>query len=29
MKCVTSVFTIFFEDPFWVGILGKNYDGKN
>jgi hypothetical protein len=29
IKCVTSVFTIFFEDPFWVGILEENYDEKN
>jgi hypothetical protein len=29
IKCVTSVFTIFFEDPFWVGILEKNYNGIN
>jgi len=28
-KCVTSVFTIFFEDPFWVGILEENYNGIN
>jgi hypothetical protein len=27
IKCVTSVFTIFFEDPFWVGILEENYNG--
>jgi len=29
IKCVTSVFTIFFEDPFWIGILEENYDGIN
>jgi len=29
VKCVTSVFTVFFEDPFWVGILEENYDDKN
>jgi len=29
IKCVTSVFTIFFEDPFWVGILEENYNGIN
>ena len=29
VKCVTSVFTIFFEDPFWVGILEENYNGIN
>jgi hypothetical protein len=29
MKCVTSVFTVFFEDPFWVGILEENYNGIN
>jgi len=29
IKCVTSVFTIFFEDPFWVGILEENYNGVN
>jgi len=29
MKCVTSEFTVFFEDPFWVGILEENYDGIN
>jgi len=29
VKCVTSVFSIFFEDPFWVGILEENYDGIN
>jgi hypothetical protein len=29
VKCVTSVFTIFFEDPFWVGILEENYDENN
>jgi len=28
-KCVTSIFTIFFEDPFWVGILEENYNGIN
>jgi len=28
-KCVTSVFTVFFEDPFWVGILEENYNGIN
>jgi len=28
-KCITSVFTIFFEDPFWVGILEENYNGIN
>jgi hypothetical protein len=26
---VTSIFTIFFEDPFWIGILEENYDEKN
>jgi hypothetical protein len=26
---VTSVFTIFFEEPFWVGILEENYNGIN
>jgi len=25
-KCVTSVFTVFFEDPFWVGVLEENYN---
>jgi len=29
IKCVTSVFTIFFEDPFWVGILEENCNGIN
>jgi len=29
MKCVTSIFTIFFEDPFWVGVLEENYNGIN
>ena len=29
IKCVTSVFTIFFEDPFWVGILEENYNDIN
>ena len=29
MKCVTSVFTVFFEDPFWVGVLEENYNGIN
>jgi len=29
IKCVTSVFTVFFEDPFWVGILEENYDQKD
>jgi len=29
IKCVTSIFTIFFEDPFWVGILEENYNGIN
>jgi hypothetical protein len=29
IKCVTSTFTIFFEDPFWVGVLEENYDDKN
>jgi hypothetical protein len=29
IKCVTSTFTIFFEDPFWVGILEENYDENN
>jgi hypothetical protein len=29
VKCVTSIFTIFFEYPFWVGILEENYDEKN
>jgi len=29
IKCVTSVFTIFFEDPFWIGILEENYNGIN
>jgi len=29
IKCITSVFTIFFEDPFWVGILEENYNGTN
>ena len=29
MKCVTSVFTIFFEDPFWIGVLEENYNGIN
>jgi len=29
IKCVTSVFTVFFEDPFWVGILEENYDEIN
>jgi len=29
IKCVTSVFTVFFEDPFWVGILEENYNGIN
>jgi len=29
IKCVTSVFTIFFEDPFWVGILEENYNCIN
>jgi hypothetical protein len=24
--CVTSVFTIYFEDPFWVGVLEENYN---
>jgi hypothetical protein len=28
-KCVTSIFTVFFEDPFWVGVLEENYDGIN
>jgi len=28
-KCITSVFTIFFEDPFWVGVLEENYNGIN
>jgi len=28
-KRVTSVFTIFFEDPFWVGVLEENYNGIN
>jgi len=27
-ECVSSVFTVFFEDPFWVGILEENYDGE-
>jgi hypothetical protein len=27
-KCVTSVFTVFFEDPFWVGVLEEDYDGS-
>ena len=29
IKCVTGVFTVFFEDPFWVGILEENYNGIN
>ena len=29
MKCVTSVFTVFFEDPLWVGVLEVNYNGIN
>jgi hypothetical protein len=29
IKCVTSIFTIFFKDPFWVGILEENYNGIN
>jgi len=29
IKCVTSVFTVFFDDPFWVGLLEENYNGKN
>jgi len=29
IKCVTSVFTVFFEDPFWVGVLEENYNGIN
>jgi len=29
IKCVTSVFTVFFEDPFWVGIVEENYNGIN
>ena len=29
MKYVTSVFTVFFEDPFWVGVLEENYNGIN
>jgi len=29
IKRVTSVFTVFFEDPFWVGILEENYNGIN
>jgi len=29
INCVTSVFTIFFEEPFWVGILEENYNGIN
>jgi len=28
-KCITSVFTVFFDDPFWVGILEENYNGIN
>lgn len=27
-SCVTSVFTIFFEDPFWVGVLEEQYDDQ-
>ena len=27
INCVTGVFTVFFEDPFWVGILEENYNG--
>jgi len=29
IKCVTSVFTIFFENPYWVGVLEENYNGIN
>jgi hypothetical protein len=29
MKYVTSVFTIFFENQFWVGVLEENYNGIN
>jgi len=29
IECITSVFTVFFEDPFWVGILEENYNGVN
>jgi len=29
IKCVTSVFTVSFEDPFWVGVLEENYNGIN
>lgn len=28
MKNVTSKFTIFFENPFWVGVFENNSDGK-
>jgi len=28
-KRITSVFTVFFEDPFWVGVLEENYDNQN
>lgn len=28
-KCITSIFTVFFEDPFWVGVLERNYNGIN
>jgi len=26
---ITSIFTVFFEDPFWVGVLEENYNGIN
>jgi len=29
IKPITSTFTIFFEDPFWVGVLEENYNGKD
>jgi hypothetical protein len=29
IKRVTGVFTIFFDDPFWVGMLEENCDENN
>jgi hypothetical protein len=28
MNATNSKFTIFFEDPFWVGVFERNFDGK-